>query len=186
MCSTAGERLWNLWGLQPSGNWELLDTRCAGTEPEAPAPQVTPGLVLQALREVGLPALETQIQPAEKTLVNFDTNFFVDPQPVSVDLTLLGQAVEVVATPRSYHWDFGDGSTRTTTGPGGRYPDMSVTYRYQRTADRVQPRVSVEYSARFRVAGGGWQDIAETVTIPGPPSSLAVAEAPAVLSGDHG
>ena len=41
------------------------------------------------------------------------------------------------------------------------------------------------YSARFRVNGGQWQDIPETVTISGPPGSLRIAEATAVLSGDY-
>jgi hypothetical protein len=46
--------------------------------------------------------------------------------------------------------------------------------------------VAVTYSARFRVDGGAWQDVDGTVTIDGPPASLRIAEATAVLSGNHG
>ena len=163
----------------------MVNSRCAGSEPVAPTPQVTPGLVLQALREVGLPALETHIQPTDKTLVNFDTIFYADARIVDVGLTILGQSVHVMATPRTFHWNFGDGGSRTTSVPGAPYPDRTIVHRYQTTHTRVQPSVAVEYSAQFRLAGGEWQGIPETVTIDGPPTSLAVAEAPAVLSGDH-
>jgi hypothetical protein len=50
----------------------------------------------------------------------------------------------------------------------------------------VQAAVDVTYTARFRLAGGRWQDIAQTLTITGPPTPLRVAEATPVLSGDHG
>ena len=134
---------------------------------------------------MGLPALETHVQPADKTLVNFDTIFYAEPSPVNVSLTLLGQSVEVVATPTLFRWDFGDGTIRSTHDPGGPYPNMSVAHRYPAAHSQVQAHVAVEYSARFRVGGESWQDIDETVTITGPPTGLAVAEAPAVLSGDH-
>ncbi len=49
----------------------------------------------------------------------------------------------------------------------------------------VRPSVDVTYTARFRVNGGAWQDIAETVTIAGPGGSLRIAEATAVLSGGY-
>jgi hypothetical protein len=45
--------------------------------------------------------------------------------------------------------------------------------------------VDVTYSARFRVNGGTWQDIPETVTIAGPETVLRVAEATPVLSGRY-
>jgi hypothetical protein len=44
----------------------------------------------------------------------------------------------------------------------------------------------VTYTARFRVNGGAWQDIDETVTITGPESSLRVSEASPTLSGNYG
>jgi len=105
---------------------------------------------------------------------------------VNVDLTILGQAVDVVATPVSYQWSFGDGTSLTTRDPGNPYPAKTITHRYMDARVTVQPSVATTYSAEFRVGGGAWQDIAETVTIPGPPTSLRVAEASAVLSGDHG
>ena len=88
------------------------------------------------------------------------------------------------ATPTQYTWLHGDGTQASTTSPGAPYPELAVTYAYQQ-AQTVTPSVRVTYQARFRVEGGGWQQIPETVTVDGPPTSLRVVEGTAVLSGDH-
>ena len=164
----------------------FIRSGCFGARPPAYVPPtVTPAMVLTALRRVGLPALEVAVQPAGKTLVNLDTIFHTDPQPVDVDLTILGQAVEVEATPATYVWSFGDGSSLTTTTPGAPYPSRDVVHRYSDAGVTVRPTVSVVYGARFRVGGGAWQDVDGTVTIPGPAEGLVVAEAAPVLSGDR-
>ncbi|MGN6129660.1 MAG: hypothetical protein ACTHOK_04895 [Nocardioidaceae bacterium] len=146
---------------------------------------MTPALVLEALRRVGLPALETHTQPEDKTLINFDTIFYAEPQTFDRTLTLLGQSVDVEATPTSYTWHHGDGTATTTSEPGAPYPSKDITYRYAHAHTTVQPSVDVTYSARFRVNGGAWQDIPDTVTIAGPPTELRVSEATAVLSGQY-
>ena len=143
-------------------------------------------MVLSALRRVGLPALTTHVQPSDKTLVNFDTIFYTEPQPVDLQLTILRQAVEVEARPTSYRWVFGDGSQVTTDSPGAPYPSKDVTYRYLDADVTVHPHVEAVYSARFRVGGGDWQDIGETVTTVGPPAELRIVEGTPLLAGDPG
>ncbi len=186
-CPDPTQRRWQLWGQTQSGQWVTVTTQCmGGPPPEVALPTVTPGDVLSALRRVGLPRLETFVQPASKTLVNFDTIFYTESEPVQVDLTILGQAVDVVATPSRFRWVFGDGSSTTTAVPGDPYPAKTITHRYADAQVTVAPHVEVSYTAEFRVNGGGWQPIDGTVTTVGPPTSLRVAEATAVLSGDHG
>lgn len=186
VCAQPDERLWELWGFRPGGRFDQLAQRCEGSEPEAfVPPTVTPGMVLEELRRVGLPAVEIEIQPETKTLVNFDTIFFTDPQPVDVDLTILGQAVQVRATPTTYVWEFGDGSSLTTGTPGAAYPSKEIVHRYLDADVTVEPSVSVVYGAQFQVGGGAWQDVGGTVSIPGPPEGLRVVEAVGVLSGEH-
>ncbi|NUR08055.1 MAG: hypothetical protein HOQ22_13965 [Nocardioidaceae bacterium] len=146
---------------------------------------MTPGLVLTALRRIGLPALEAHTQPADKTLVNFATIFYTDPQPFARTLTLLGRRVQVQARPASYTWHYGDGTSTTTATPGAPYPAKDVTHSYTDAHITVQASVDATYTARFRVGNGGWQDIADTVTITGPGSALRISEATAVLSGDY-
>ncbi|MGZ4537162.1 MAG: hypothetical protein ACXVXE_16610 [Nocardioidaceae bacterium] len=187
-CAKATDRLWRLWGKLPRGNWVPLGTQCFGSRPTAaqtPKPTVTPGLVLSALRRVGLPALVAHTQPANKTLVNFDTIFYTEPQTFTRTLTLLGQRVDVEATPTKYTWHHGDGTTAETDEPGAPYPAMDITYKYLQAHQTVGASVDVTYSARFRVGGGSWQDIPDTVTIAGPTTALRISEATPLLSGNY-
>ena len=146
---------------------------------------MTPGLVLTALRRIGLPALEAKTQPADKTLVNFATIFYTEPQPFTRTIQLLGRRVQVQATPESFTWHYGDGGSSITSTPGAPYPAKDITHDYTDAHVTVQTSVDATYSARFRVGNGGWQDIPDTVTISGPASALRISEATAVLSGDY-
>ena len=159
-------------------------TPAVGAPPAAPPP-VTPGVVLTALRRIGLPSLRARTQPEDKTLVNFATIFYTDPQSFTRTVTLLGQRVQIHATPASFTWHHGDGTSATTQHPGAPYPAKDVTHSYLDAHRTVQTSVDVTYTARFRVGGGGWQSIPGAVTIAGPSSPLRVSEATAVLSGTY-
>jgi hypothetical protein len=187
-CPNPGEQVWDVWGKLTNGGWVLAYSVCSSGTPdlEPSEPEVTPGLVLEALRRMGLPAIRTHTQPEDKTLVNFDTIFYAEPTTFQRTITLLGQRVDVEAAPARFTWRPGDGNVHTTTTPGRPYPAKDVTHRYERAHRTVQASVDVTYTARFRVGGGAWQDIAETVTISGPPTPLRVAEATPVLSGEYG
>lgn len=150
--------------------------------PEAEQPQLTPGDVLRATREIGLPSLQVQIQPGERTLVNVPTIFYAQPRPFARSVTLLGFAVDVAAEPVSYLWVHGDGTTATTTTPGTPYPGKDVTHRYRAPADDVQARVDVTYQVRFRVDGGPWQTIGQTLVASGLVAELDVKEAAPVMT----
>lgn len=190
-CPDPAERVWQLWGERrpPEAGWELLGAQCFGRPPgpgDTPQPPtIGPGDVLTALRRIGLPALEAKTQPADKTLVNFATIFYAEPEPFTRTIRLLGQRVDVEATPATYTWHHGDGTTAQTSDPGAPYPAKDVTHDYTDAHVTVRPRVDVTYIARFRVNGGPWQDIAERVTIAGPEGELRIAEATAVLSGQY-
>jgi hypothetical protein len=188
-CPKPNQRLWRLWGQRLSGDWDALTEQCAGPQGPPPAatpkPQVTPGLVLTELRRIGLPALQARTQPRDKTLVNFATIFYAEPQSFTRTLTLLGQSVDVEAEPTSYTWHYGDGSSATTSTPGAPYPAKDVTHSYTDAHTTVQPSVDVTYAARFRVGNGAWQTIPDSVTIAGPAALLRISEATAVLSGEY-
>jgi hypothetical protein len=176
------------------GAWTYLGTECVTFDPANPPPEVTGGpaplpqvtwqIVLREVQRIGLPSLEVQVQPANKTLVNFATNFYAEPEAFERQVTLLGQDVDVRAEPTSFAWTFGDGATDQTDSPGGAYPDLEITHRYTDADVTVSPSVDVTYAADFRVGDGDWQEIPETVTISGTPVSLRVVEATPVLSGE--
>jgi len=187
-CPGQNETLYRLWSRTPPEAWSFLGTQCLSLQDvggQLARPQVTPALVLNAIRRIGLPELTAQTQPTDKTLVNFATIFYAEPQPFTRSTTLLGQDVDIVATPSQYTWHHGDGTANTTATAGAPYPSKDITYRYTDAHTTVTPRVDVTYTAKFRVNDGAWQDINETVTITGPTSDLRISEATAVLSGEH-
>src|SRR5206468_1583314 len=99
-----------------------------------------------------------------RTLVNFATNFLTtNTEPTTQAVTLLGQRVEIEATPQSWVWHYGDGGSDTTSSPGAAYPDLEVTHTYL-DAVQVSPSVDTVYSGRYRINGGGWQAIPDTAT----------------------
>lgn len=151
-------------------------------EPEADDPELTPGDVLTAVRKIGLPALQVKVQPGSETLVNVPTIFYAEPQPFERSVELLDFTVDLVAEPVAYRWVHGDGTFATTTEPGRPYPAMDVVHRYTVPADGVQARVDVTYRVRFRVDGGPWQTIGQTLLAPGAAATLAVDEAAPVLT----
>lgn len=142
---------------------------------------LTEGDVLRAVREIGLPRLSVSVQPGERTLVNADTVFSTSPVPFDHSVTLLGFDVDLVATPTSYTWHHGDGTSRSTSKPGRPYPAFDVTHRYRKAAEVVRPSVDVTYQVRYRVDGGAWTTISQTITAPGPAAELEVREAVPVL-----
>jgi hypothetical protein len=159
---------------------------CRTDEPDEPddeeRPELTPGDVLRAVREIGLPSLPVKIQPGDETLVNVPTIFYADPQPFERSVTLLDFDVDLVAEPVRYDWVHGDGSTRSTDKPGAPYPAMDVTHRYTAPADDVQARVDVTYQVRYRVDGGPWQSLGQTLVAAGPATVLDVKDAAPVLT----
>jgi hypothetical protein len=184
-CPERDERLWTLWGRGPSDEgWVPLSAECRGdVPPGAPRPTLTPGDVLEAARRIGLPSLQVRVQPEDETLVNFATIFYAEPETFERTVTLLGFSVDVRAEPSSYRWVFGDGQVATTAEPGAPYPAKDVTHKYADAHVTVYPRVDVTYQVQYRVDGGAWQSLEETVTAQGPPTSLRIREATPVLSG---
>lgn len=139
-------------------------------------------MVLEAVQEIGLPSLDVRIQPGTSTLVNVATIFYTDPERFNHTTSLLGFQIDLQADPVGYTWHHGDGTRAATTKPGRPYPAMDVTHEYRKPADVVRPRVDVTYRVRFRVDGGDWRTLGQTLVATGPAASLEVREAAPVLT----
>ncbi len=135
------------------------------------------GEVRRAVEEVGLPALTVQIQPGEQTLVNAPTIFYAEAPTFTHSTVLLGQAVDITATPSAFTWHHGDGTSQTTDSPGAPYPSMDVTHTYETAAADLTPRVDVAYTVTFRINGEATQTLEQTITAAGPATTLDVNEA---------
>jgi hypothetical protein len=185
-CSNAnecppGRQPFTKWGLL-DGTWIELETVCQDEAPPG-TPSVTPRLVARAFQRIPLPAFRAITQPADKTLINFDTIFRVEAAPLDRTVTLLWQRVDLRITPSTFRWVHGDGTTSVTTTPGAAYPAKDVVYRYERAHVTVMQHVEIVWTARWSLNGGPFQDVTGTVTTVGPATALRIAEATPALSG---
>ena len=154
---------------------------CDIPEPGGPGGTVfTPGLARQAVANIPLPGLTLNVQPDGETLVNVPTIFWADPQPFETSIDLLGREIEIEATPVSFTWVHGDGTTQTTDHPGKPYPRQDITHRYWQPSE-LAARVDTTYSVRFSIDGGGWTDLGEVLVAAGPATVIDVHEAAPVL-----
>jgi hypothetical protein len=175
----------NKQGVQVTGTWQYVTSECRAIEESGPTQlrrTLTWSDVLSAVRRVGVPA--ASVQAPGYTLVNLETTFYTEPATIERSLDIIGFAVDVRVEPTSYTWHWGDGTTTDTTKPGRPYPATDVTHTYDHATDQAQPlavRVDVTYSARYRVDGGAWQTIPETLRIRGADTILPVKQAAAVL-----
>ena len=90
---------------------------------------------------------------------------WTSPNKQTFNITLLGTAIEVEATPTSFNWDWGDGQSFETTDPGTPYPNYTVSHAYEVTGDGYVIRLRTSWSARWRIAGQTqWHQVNGTVT----------------------
>jgi hypothetical protein avisC_12842 len=90
---------------------------------------------------------------------------WTSPDKQTFNITLLGTAIEVEATPVSFNWDWGDGQSFETTDPGTPYPNYSVSHPYEVTGNGYVIKLRTSWSARWRIAGQTqWHQVNGTVT----------------------
>jgi len=170
---------------EAGGPYVPWGTVCLDTDSAEEFDVITPGRVLREMKSLDWPEAELVIQPPDgRTLVNLKTNFYTTTTgPTSKTITLLGQQVEIEATPAEYTWHFGDGESHSGSEPGAAYPDLRVTHAYLEAGVTVSPSVDVTYQGRYRVNGGNWIAIPETLTVAGTSVSLQVLSATPHLVG---
>ena len=138
--------------------------------------------VLTAFKRLPLYRGAIQTSPPEFTLVNLDTYFWCADAARSCaaigerqrQVTLLGQAVRVRPKILTYTWDFGDGSSQTTTGRA------THTYRH---SGIVTVTVTLTWTADYALPGEDFQSLDDTTTTTSPSRQLPVQEAQAVIVG---
>ncbi|MDT0183531.1 hypothetical protein Q9S36_25410 [Microbacterium sp. ARD31] len=136
-------------------------------------------LVIRAFEELDWPSSNLVVQPPNgKTLVNLDTNFYTtNTELTDIPVRLLGRTVIVSARPIAYRWNFGDGTSKTTTSPGAPYPDLDVAHVFAQIGE-VAVSVDTQYGdASFTVDGGQPEEIPSTIWVPGEEQDLEILEA---------
>jgi len=165
------------------------------TDPRLPAPiaggtqcrspsGATPAQVRKAVFDQFSQLLTTahpSQQPAGRGVVNLPTLFATNTPVAQVfNETLLGVQV-TLNVDASWTWDFGDGTTLTSTDPGGAYPIASLSHVYLAGGSYVVT-LTTNWTGTFSMAGG------PAAVIPGgpiprvsPPFPLEIHEAHSVL-----
>lgn len=133
--------------------------------------------VRRAVRTIGVPALTAKTQPATQALINIPTILYTNASAFTRDVTLLGQTTRIEATPIAYIWHHGDGTKQTTRTPGRAHPHRDVTHTYKQPKNQAKVRVDTVYRIRYRIAGGTWATLGNTLTITGPETELTIVEA---------
>jgi len=193
-----------------TGTWYILDRApvtattedafkpygvfCVTAEDEYDFRAVTKRRVTEEFKAVAWPSADLVVQPPDgRTLVNFPTNFYTtltDPQTESVDI--FGHTVEIEATPSGYTWRWAqpgqskDSGSEQTSDPGAEYragQELAISYEYTDADVTVHPSVDVTYTGRYRVDGGEWETIDETLTVAGAPVALEIVTARVHLVG---
>lgn len=156
---------------------------------------ITPAMVMREFKKLAWPQADLVVQrPDSKTLINRPTLFYTTAGDAELQtITLLGTKVTIEATPAEFIWHANAGgegdATWSTTDPSRPWQegeDMeSLNHYVYETPGTVGPSVDVVYAGRFRVGGGGWQAIPETLTVIGESERLEVLEGTPVLSGER-
>ncbi|KGN30504.1 hypothetical protein N802_06725 [Knoellia sinensis KCTC 19936] len=172
----------------PNAAWENIGWTCLSALVPGANNVLTMQMIINEFHETVFAKPTASIQPVGlKTLVNLPTYYQLTwPtqgfEPGEADTTtLVGRQVEIEPVFKSATYIYGDGEA---SGPvetfGGPYPTGDVIHTY-RTKMVAPVQINATYGGRFRVDGGAWIDIPDTVTIEGTPVNLTVAEAKARL-----
>lgn len=159
------------------GYWESIGVDCLPAEQAYLGDQVSMEEVVAAFDPEKLPRPSLHVQPSDTTLVQLDTVFWATVTTKIAPLRINGHRVELHIQPVKYHWQFGDGTTRSSTSPGAPYPDLTISHKYGRVHAEVLPQVSITWEVAWRDDAGIWRRLPISPTTTSSPVPLRVTEA---------
>ncbi|RUQ97503.1 hypothetical protein [Labedella endophytica] len=139
---------------------------CRDTYGASPVPTIT----LADLASFSPTAPTIRTEPDGWALRGLPINAIADTAVNSHDGTLLDHPVTVRFTPHTYRWDWGDGTTTSTTTAGSTWEDVDLP-RFSETATShvyiergtVTVTLHVDYSVEYQLDGDAWTSVTGTV-----------------------
>ena len=171
--------------------WQYLGSTCFADQVPGASPAITLGQIIDAFHLTPWATATVSTQPeGNTTLVGLPTYARITwstagYQPGEIDTLdparMLGLTVQIRPRVDHYTYVFGDGSTLgPTRSDGGVWPDGDITHAYS-TPGTYQARVDTTFTGDFRINGGPWPQIPDTVTVTGPTTTITVHAAKPVL-----
>lgn len=175
----------------PNDGWVLLGNTCFPQDMPGAVPIPSVEMIMKAFHLTRWSKGGISTQPrGNVTLVNLKTFYKVDWssagfEPGEIDTldpaTMFGFNVEVRPKLMGFVYHFGDGGSEgPTTSPGGVYPDGDIVHTYTKPGT-YPTHLEATFGADFRLNGGGWINLPDTVVVQQPSTSVTVREARAVL-----
>lgn len=99
-------------------------------------------------------------QPGPHTLRGNETNVYATAKEQTFNITMLGQQVRITATPISYTWDYGDGTTwGPTISAGAPLPDDRIgeqtkTSHAYTTTGKYAITATTHFNGSYSINGG--------------------------------
>jgi hypothetical protein len=117
-------------------------------------------MIQREFQQLPISAGTSSAQPSPNTLRGAETNFFASAADQQFDITILAQAVHVVAKPVEYTWNYGDGTLlgpQTAAGgplPQDRWGEKTLTsHVYAQTGD-FPVVLTTHFQGTYSVNGG--------------------------------
>ena len=124
-----------------------------------------------------LPGSKILYQPSNGALTDVPVYFWSDTNSVfSVVTTILGVGVNVLMNP-SFVWNFGDGSTLTTSSAGSPYPDSTITHTYK-SAGSYTVNLAISWAGSWAAQGAAMVPILGGAIVQSASATIQVSPAP--------
>jgi PKD repeat protein len=128
------------------------------------------------------------MEPNGWAITGLAANFWTDATTQIGEGLLLGQPAQVRFTPIGYHWNYGDGTTTTSTTGGASWDNLGLTefsptttsHTYT-TTGKYTVTLTIDYHADYSFGDQGWRPVQGTVTTPSTPLTITAANETTVL-----
>ncbi|WP_062213704.1 hypothetical protein [Demequina oxidasica] len=116
-----------------------------------------------------------RLQPdAAWVYANVPTIALADDTPVVHRANLLGEDVQIRATPANFTWTWGDGESTVTDDPGSPYPNPTLTHTYAHQEGHVTVNLGTSWNGQYRIGDGEWVPFGTAITSESPPITIEI------------